>query len=54
MEKTIIMVTHDVGKSLERFDSVILMKNGQILYTLPYAQIAQRREFVELKDSVHR
>ena len=48
------MVTHDVGKSLERFDSVILMKNGQILYNLPYAQIVDRKEFVELKDSVYR
>ncbi len=54
MEKTIIMVTHDVGKSLERFDSVILMKNGQILYNLPYAQIVDRKEFVELKDSMYR
>lgn len=54
MEKTIIMVTHDVGRSLERFDSIILMKNGQILYNLPYAQIVNQKEFVELKDSVYR
>lgn len=54
MEKTIIMVTHDIGKSLEKFDSVILMKNGQILYNLPYAELADRKEFVELKDIVYR
>ncbi|MDE7029671.1 MAG: hypothetical protein K2P63_06790, partial [Lachnospiraceae bacterium] len=54
MEKTIIMVTHDVGTSLERFDSVILMKDGQILYNLPYAQIVDRKEFMELRDSVYR
>ena len=53
MDKTIIMITHDLGKSLENFDSIILMENGQILYNLPYRELVNKSEFVQLKNIVN-
>lgn len=46
--KTIIMVTHDLGDNLSNFDEIIIMKNGQITKSGSYSSIKNSKEFLDL------
>ena len=39
------MITHDIGENLNKFDSILFMKNGKLLYNLSYEQLKEQSEF---------
>ena len=51
LDKTIIMITHDIGDNLNAFDNILFMEEGNLIYNLPYEEIKETREFLELKAS---
>ena len=52
LDKTVIMITHDIGENLSRFDSILFMANGELLYNLPYDELKSKKLFKELENSI--
>lgn len=52
LNKTIVMITHDIDESLSKFDMVLMMKEGQLIYRLPYEILKDKKEFEEFKKTI--
>lgn len=52
LDKTVVMITHDIGENLDRFDSILFMENGSLIYNLPYEELKDKKEFRSLKNAV--
>lgn len=52
LDKTIIMITHDIGENLNRFDKILFMEGGSLIYNLPYQELKDKNEFKVLQNSV--
>jgi len=51
LNKTVIVVTHDIGESLSKFDKVLFFDKGQLLYSATYDEIKKTKEFNNLKNA---
>lgn len=47
-DKTIVMVTHNLNESLNRFDEIIMMKDGQVINKGTYDEISKTDEYKKL------
>lgn len=53
LDKTVIMITHDIGENLESFDEILFMEGGRLIYTLPYEELKGKKEFKVLQNAVN-
>lgn len=53
LDKTVIMITHDIGENLEKFDEVLFMDDGKLIYSLPYGKLKHKKEFKILQNTVN-
>lgn len=52
LDKAVIMITHDIGESLNKFDRILFMESGKLMYNLPYEKLKDKKEFKILKKAV--
>lgn len=52
IDKTMIMITHDIDESLSKFDKVLFMDKGKLIYELPYQELKETQEYKVLEQSI--
>lgn len=52
LDKTVVMITHDIGENLNKFDRILFMEGGKLIYNLPYEEIKDKEEFKLLQNSM--
>jgi len=52
LDKTVVMITHDIGENLRRFDRILFMEGGKLIHTLPYEKLKDKKEFKVLQNTI--
>lgn len=52
LNKIVVMITHDLDENLSKFDRVLFMEDGKLIYNLPYKDIKNKKEFLVLQNII--